>query len=360
MRLDARRVAGFLRDPGACRAVLLYGDDAGLIRARGAALTRAVAGSENDPFRVVDLDREGMARLAAEAAQLSLTGGRRVVRARDVTDGATDAVRDILAARGGRDAALVVLEAPSLAARSRLRTLLEAAADGAAIGCYPEEGRTLAETLRSTLAAVGVTADTDAQAWLAAHLGGDHAATRSEAEKLALYVGPGGVADLASARACIGDAAGLSLEDALDAACAGEAARADRALDAAFAEGASAVGVVRAALQHLQRLHQAALAMGAQRQSAADAVAGLRPPIFARRMPSVVKALGRFRPAALAAAVQRLDAAERECKRTGAPADAIARQAVIGLALAGAGSGGLASGGSASGGSASGGEAARG
>jgi len=60
--------------------VLFYGDDAGLIRARARAMTVAVAGALDDPFRVAELDREDIARLPDEAATLSLTGGRRVVR----------------------------------------------------------------------------------------------------------------------------------------------------------------------------------------------------------------------------------------------------------------------------------------
>jgi hypothetical protein len=34
MRVDARRVAGFLRDAWSCRVVLLFGEDIGLIRER--------------------------------------------------------------------------------------------------------------------------------------------------------------------------------------------------------------------------------------------------------------------------------------------------------------------------------------
>ncbi len=55
MKLDARSVPGFLRDPGACRVVLLFGDDAGLIRERAEALVRVVAGTLDDPFRVAEL-----------------------------------------------------------------------------------------------------------------------------------------------------------------------------------------------------------------------------------------------------------------------------------------------------------------
>ena len=88
MKLDARRLPAFLKDPGTTRAVLLHGEDAGLARERAEALQEAIAPG-NDPFRVAELARDAAARpgaLAGEAAALALTGGRRVIRVRDATD----------------------------------------------------------------------------------------------------------------------------------------------------------------------------------------------------------------------------------------------------------------------------------
>ncbi len=79
--------------------------------------------------------------------------------------------------------ALVVLEGGALPSRSKLRTLLEAADDGAAIGCYPEEGRALEATIRATLQEAGVGIDPDALSWLSRHLGADLASTRAELGK---------------------------------------------------------------------------------------------------------------------------------------------------------------------------------
>ena len=64
MKLSPQRVPAFLRDPGSCRVVLLYGEDDGMIRDRAVALVRAVAGSLDDPFLVANLVREQL-RLAA-------------------------------------------------------------------------------------------------------------------------------------------------------------------------------------------------------------------------------------------------------------------------------------------------------
>lgn len=328
MKLPPPRVAAFLRDPGACRVVLLHGEDVGMIRDWASQLVRTVAGSLDDPFLVAELGREDVTRLADEAASLSLTGGRRVVRLRDTTDAATDQVASILQ---GRSPALVILEAPGLATRSRLRTLIEAAPDGAAIACYPEEGRALADTVRAVLAEANVAIDADALAWLSDRLGADRASTRQEVGKLALYVGVGGRIDLDAAMACVGDLAGLSLDDALFAATEGDVATADRALELALAEGAASVGTIRAALMHLQRLHRVRLAVE-EGVAPADAMKAARPPVFFRRVGAFTRALGLWSSAGLMAAMAALSDAERACKRTGAPDTALARNAVLALA----------------------------
>ncbi len=329
MQLPAVQVAAFLKNPGNCRVVLLYGDDAGMIRDRAEGLVRFVAGSLDDPFLVAEVSRDDIASLPDEAASMSLTGGRRVVRVRDVTDAATAHVLAILKSKAP---ALVVLEGPSMAARSRMRTALEAAPDGAAIGCYPEEGRTLETTIRTTLNAAGVRVDPDALSWLTAQLGADRASTRSELEKLALYVGPGGRVDLDAALACVGDLAGLSLDDALFAATTGDVGMADRALELAMAEGAAPVQVLRVGLAHIQKLHRARLAMEEQGLTAADATKTVRPPIFFRRSGAFTRSLMLWPLPALNAALAGLAEAERGCKRTGWPDDALCRNTVLAMA----------------------------
>ena len=328
MKLEPRRLPGFLRDPGTCRMVLLYGDDVGLIRERAEALTRAVAGTLDDPFRVTELDREDIAALPDEAASLSLMGGRRVVRVREATDAATAPAE---AALKGKGEALVVLEAAHLPSRSRLRAALEKAADAAVIGCYPEEGRALESTIQAALQAEGVTADPEVLTWLASRLGADRASTRSELEKLTLYVGRGGRLDMEAAATCVGDLAGLSLEDALFAATAGDVVMADRALELAMAEGETAVGVIRAALGHLNRLHRARLAMDGG-LSPAEAAKAARPPVFYRRVNAFSRALSSWPAPALMAAMAALAQAERACKTTGNPDQVICRHVILSLA----------------------------
>lgn len=328
MKLEPRRVEAFLRDPGEVRVALLYGDDAGLIRDRAVRLVRTVAGSADDPFRVVELEPDAVGNIPAEMASLPMTGGRRVVRVRDAGDATAGPVQ---AALSGRGSGFLILEAGVLGLRSKLRTLVERAAGAVSIGCYPPEGRGLEQAIQGTLSELGVSADADALAWLGGQLGADQAMTRMEVEKLALHAGRGGRVDVEMARATVGDLAGLSLDDALYAAASGDVAATDRAIELAMAEGAAPVGILRAALMHFQKLERARLAMDGG-MTAAEAAKTVRPPLFFRREPPFVQALGLWPFSALSAACGRLWDAERSCKRTSTPADTICRNALLALA----------------------------
>lgn len=330
-KLDARRIAGFLADPGAVRVVLVFGEDGGLVRERGDAIARAVA--RDDPFCLVDVPREAAAKdaglLAAEAATPALTGGRRLVRVRDATDGLANAAKAALAGAGP---GVVLLEAGSLDGRKGLRAALEKAGpEAAVIACYAETGAALEGSITALLRDLGVSAEPSAVSWMAQRLGEDRLVMRRECEKLALYVGAGGRATEEDVLASLAEGSSLDLDAALLAATEGDAARADAALEAAFAEGAAAVQVVRGALRHVQRLEAAALAV-AKGAAVKDAVEGLRPIVFFKARPAFERALRLWTPEMLAAAGAALLEAERATKTTGTPDEAVARAAVMGLA----------------------------
>lgn len=331
MKIDGRGAARFLRDPGAARVVLLHGEDEGLVRARAQALTVAVVGAADDPFRVAWLGRDEHARLGEEATAIAMMGGRRVVRVREATDGLAGAVDQV--ARGAGDS-LVVLEAGALNRRGKLVVLLEGLANGAALACYPEEGPGLRSAIEAGFATEGVRVDGDALDWLRDHLGGDYASTRGEIEKLILYAGAEKRLDLDAVRACTGDQASVSLDDALYAAALGDVPGADLAVDRSFADGMTAVGLVRAVLLFFSRLHLARgrLEAGA---SAQEAVKAMRPPVFWKREADMVRAVGGWTGARLAAAVAEARRAELACKQTGAPDELIARRLVLALSQAG-------------------------
>jgi DNA polymerase-3 subunit delta len=334
VRLAAARVEAFLRRPDPeVAAVLLYGPDLGLVRERAAAIGRTVTADPRDPFFVADLAGATLAadpaRLFDEAAQISLMGGRRLVRVRDVGDVHSPVFARFLA--DPPEGSLVVVEAGDLPARGSLRRAFEDAPSGAAIGCYPDIGRALAEVIRSSLAAHQVTASRDAVEFLTQHLGGDRLLTRAELEKLTLYAGDGGHVELDDARVSIADSAALSLDDAVLAAAEGDTAALDRALSRVFQEGESPVTVVRAVLRHLQRLHGIAARIAAG-ESAEAALRAARPPVFFKQQDSFRRQLRQWREADLRRQLDRLVEAETRLKTTGMRAETICRAALLELA----------------------------
>ena len=322
MRVDPRRAATVLRDPGAARVVLLHGDDEGLVRMRADALTLAVAEAADDPFRVAWLSREDHDRLMEEASAIAMLGGRRVVRVREVTEALLPLVEQVLASPGD---SVVVLESGALTKRSKLLGVVEAAAAGAAIACYPADARTLRDNIEGRLKAAGVLADAETLDWLRDHLGGDHASTQGELDKLILYAGDERRLDVDAARACVGDQAAGTLDEAVYAATLGDVTLADRSVARAFAEGLSSIGLLRGMLGHLVKLHQARGRMESG-ASAEAAVRALRPPIFWRREPDMVRSVSLWPLARVSAALAEVRRAELACKQTGAPDIVIARR----------------------------------
>jgi len=336
VKLPAAKIAAFLQRPDpAIRAVLLYGPDAGLIRERADTLARIVCPDLKDPFRVADLGGSALAadpaRLADEAAQMSLIGGRRVIRVHDPADRLAGLFKGFLDTAPGDG--FIVVEAGDLPGTSALRRVFDTSLRAAAIGCYPDTPRDRAAVIRDTLRAHRITASSEATQYLVEHLGGDRLLTRAELEKLTLYAGEGGHVELDDVRLSIGDSAALATDDAVMAAAEGDAARVDRVLDRVFQEGESPVSVVRSMLRHLQRLHglTARVAAGA---TVAEVVRAARPPIFYRQEDSFQRQLALWNEAGLRAQLNRIARAELHMKLTGLPAETVCREAMLAVAQA--------------------------
>ena len=336
MKIPANRLAEFLRRPPAeIRAALFYGPDSGQVRERADRLTAAICADIKDPFRIAELSPALLAadpaRLADEVAAMSLVGGRRVVRIRDATDGLSALLGEALASARGDT--LIVVEAGDLAGRSSLRKLCETKSRAACVACYADSPRDLADIIREMFAARRIAVSADAQAYLVSHLGGDRLVTRQELEKLALYVGDGGRVEFADAVACVGDTAGLSVEELVYAAADGEPAKLEGALLRCLQEGQAPISILRAAMRHFQRLHLAA-ALVAAGGTADEAARAMRPPIFYKFAERFKAQLAIWPPRRVAGALERLTRAELDSKRTVLPQETVAREALFAIARA--------------------------
>ena len=94
MIIAARDADRFVaQPPKTLRVALLFGPDAGLVQERAEKLLKTVAPDLSDAFNVADLNENVLladpARLADEAAAISMMGGRRVVRVRGASNDLT-------------------------------------------------------------------------------------------------------------------------------------------------------------------------------------------------------------------------------------------------------------------------------
>lgn len=318
MKIAPRDSAAFL-GTGAhrYRAALLYGPDGGQVREAAQALALSVVKDLKDAFNVVELSEariaEDPAILSDEMNAMSFTGDRRLVMLRDGGDKSARAIEAALE-QSGESAAFLLVCADELSPRSSLRQLFEKSPAMAAFACYKDEGRSLEQLITQAFQADHVRCDRDAMAYLCAQLGNDRGVTRSEIEKLALYVGQGGTVTLEIARELVDTNNDVFMEDACHHIALGQETRLEAALDRLRQEGTPAIALVRAALRHFQKLEwvRAKLESG---MSAEDAVASLRPPVFFKQAPLWRQQVLRWSGPAIRKALASLVETEIRCKQ---------------------------------------------
>jgi DNA polymerase-3 subunit delta len=323
---DAERYVS--RPPAGLVAALMFGPDQGLVHERAERLAKTVTPDLSDPFRVAELDDAILggdpARLADEAAALSMMGGRRVVRVRNAGNALAKLFESFLENPVGE--ALVVVEAGDLAKSSALRSAFEAADNAAAIACYGDSARDLADVVRNALKAEGLSIAADALEAAAATLGSDRGVTRRELEKLALYAHGTGRVTIEDVRAVIGDESEARVEEACDAAGEGDVVRLDRALERLWIAGMSPIGVLRMALGHFQRI---ALVKAQSGEGVDTAMKRLRPPVHFTRASSFKAQVQRWNETTLSDLLDLLLDTEALCKTTGVPAEAACGRALF-------------------------------
>jgi DNA polymerase III, delta subunit len=339
VKLTPARWAAYLRKPDpSVLAILVFGPDRGLVRERADQLATLAVGPTPDPFRCVELTtsqvRAAPSLLLDEALAFGLVPGRRLLRVRDASDALVESVRLLLAAE--RLEAFVLLEAGDLAKRSTLRDLMERASNAAAVPCYEDDPESLRQLIVETLASAALRPSPEAIDLLVAHLGSDRGVTRSELEKLILYVGAGDEGTLRSVTvddvvAVVDDARSATLGAVAMAVGSGDPGAVTRATAQAAANGLEAIGLLRVVTSHLQRLY-GVVSEVATGQSLKAAIGALRPPVFFRELESFTRQCRLWSPRALETALLIGLEAELQCKQTGAPQRLLAEHACLRIA----------------------------
>jgi DNA polymerase-3 subunit delta len=322
------------RPPKDLAIALVYGPDAGLVQERAEKLLKSVVPDLTDPFNVADLSEAVLladpARLADEAAAISMMGGRRVVRVRGAGNDLAELFESFLDDPKGD--ALVVIEAGDLAKTSALRKLFDGHKQAAAVQCYPDSPRDLPDVVRDALRAEGLSIAPDALEDAVSRLGSDRGVTRREIEKLLLYMHGRKQVTLEDVRAVMGDEAEVRSESACDAAGSGDLPRLDRELERLWAADTPPAQVLRSAMGHFQKLLQARES-AARGESLEMVMKRMRPPVHFSRSASFKSQAQRWPADKLGEALDMLLEAEVLSRTTGVPAQAVTGRVLMNIAV---------------------------
>jgi len=325
-------VASFIASPKAdCRAVLVYGPDAGLVAERADALAQVFARQRQGQTEIVRLDdrdlAEDPARLEVELRTIPMFAGQSVVR---VTAGPKLDVPALKTLLAEDRANVLIVEAGNLRPDSGLRKAFESDKRAAALPCYSDE-RDLAGLIESELAEAGLSIDRETRDYLVTRLGADQALSRAEVVKLALYAQGGGTVSHDDVEAIVGDAAETALDNFVYATSGGDAKAALLELQRLVAAGTDEGAALSALGRHFIQLHRVAAAVASGRTSE-EALRSLRPPPRPRKREEAFLARSRkWGAGRLAKALPLIQEAVRRSRRSPDLEGAFAERLVLAL-----------------------------
>lgn len=279
--IKAAQAASFLKalEPRIV-AVLVYGEDAGLVSERAKAAADAFAARSKPPGEILriedsDLDTDPD-RLHTELRTVSMFGGARVVRTSTSRKVNVQLLKSLL--EPDAMTGTLVVEGGGLRRDDAMLKLFDGSSIAASVPCYPDEARDLDAVVKQALSAAGMDIAPEARQLLVSRLGADRAMTRSEIDKLLLYAHGTQRITMEDVEAVVGDASEMAIDAILMSVSGGNGRKAIMELDRAVAAGDSPQGIIVMTLRHFQRLHRLRAALD-QGRSFDDAARSLRPPL---------------------------------------------------------------------------------
>ncbi|HEX6376969.1 MAG TPA: DNA polymerase III subunit delta [Allosphingosinicella sp.] len=309
-----------LKSPSAYRFFLLYGpDESGSHSLVKVAAAGAGAEAERVELTGAELKADP-ARLADEAASISLFGGARYIVVHPAGDECLAAVEALLEAPAAGNPVLLV--AGALRPASKLLKLALAEPSALALASYAPEGQEAERLVFDMARAEGLVVRPDVARRLAEACAGNRAILALELQKLALYLDAApqrpqpldhDALDAVGAAAEEGDLSRL-----VDSVGGGDPAMLQAELLRLAGEGIEGIPLIRAVLRRMSLL--ARLRAQVERgDSAAAVMASHGKSLFWKEKESVGRQLARWRSDALARSVSRLLETERQIKASGGP-----------------------------------------
>jgi len=314
------------------RFYLLYGPD----EAGSRALAERLGAAMGADAERIDLTSTGLksdpARLADEAASISLFGGKRWIRLEPATDDAVDAVQALLEAPAAGNPVAAI--GGALRKDSKLVKLVQASKAALSHQSWVPEGRNAAALVVEVGRELGLQVRNEVAARIASACNGDRALISRELEKMALYLdaAPERLRPLEQETL---DALGAAMEEGdlsklANAVFSGQPGQADAELARLATEGIEDIPVLRALARRALQLAQLRAQM-AEGESIDRVMETAGKAIFWKEKPVIQGQLQRWTPDALVTAITRLAEAERQVKAPGHIGSALVEEEVLAI-----------------------------
>ncbi len=349
MKLTFKQIEPFVKtpDPNA-RVILIYGPDQGLMGERSNTICKHHVPDLNDPFNVVTLTPDKIiadpASFYDEANAQSLMGGNRLILIKNGADSLNVILKEYL--ENPSQDTLVVVEAGDLGPKSSLRKLCESSKKAAALPCYVDDERTLAQIIRDMCMHAGYRIDQDAIITFSSAIVGDRTIARNEIEKLLLYKGLKqgyegfegepvreniGHISIQDIYASCGDVRDWSMDKLVYAIGDGNIQETSTIIQSLYKEQIAPIVLLRSAQGHFWRLLsvQAKIKDGLNQ---AEAIKTLTPPLFWKVEDAFKRQLNRWPLKILESAIDTLNKAEAMSKKTGYVDTSLVENCLIQLA----------------------------
>ena len=330
--------AYFKKPDNKIKAVLLYGQNEGLIAEYTKKFVQTVAKDLYDPFAVAYLDwdnvKSDFGALAAEYNSQSLMGVRRVVVVKEADNNLTKPLAEMLE-KSKSDTLLVIVGSANLNNKSSLVVLANTNNDMAAVACYEDRDENIVSSVKAMLAEQEITYTTEAFMMLCARLSNDRMSNANEIQKLITFVGSKKHFEVDDVKAVVFDQAISGIDDLCFYVFSGVKTRALNSLKYLLNEGVEEVQITRALIRHVTKLLEAK-GFTESGLSAIEAIKKVLPKNMFYRYDMGANQLGRWSRERLFDVMELLYKTEKDCKTTNMPVQEILSYTVLTLVSAAA------------------------
>ncbi len=324
------QVDNFLRHPdNSYRAVLIYGNNLGLIAQYTKDFTKLISSDIYDPFQTSYIEMSALSSdkslLFAEYNEQSLMGGRKAIIVKDADDSLSKVIPQILESSSEN---FLILYSTSLKKKSSLVIQAENDSKMISIPCYEDDDSSIYTTVRQKLISEGFTINKEALEVLCSKLSNDRRTNIEEIDKLITYVGTKKDISVQDVLNIVGDITSINMDDFIFSVANGNLPKSLEYYEKILQNGEEPVSIVRSLYYHFYRLLQCKGYIESG-MSTDSAIAKLRPPLFYQRKEDFSKQLYKFSAHKILNIITILYNTERDCKTTNMPADKILEYTIM-------------------------------